>query len=200
MEEAEQVLKKICKFNKRDWPDGVKLVQPVSVAITFKTIIRELNTFLKQGNDDERDNSAQIWDLFRTRNMLKKTLIQYFLWFTIAMIYYALSLNSDSFVPGGNAYVNALIGGGIECLSYCLTIPVLLYFGRRWPLALQMFISGFFLLMVMVVPSGTWALVMASLGRMGIAAAFAVIYLYSVELFPTVLRTSGFGSASMVSR
>ena len=47
---------------------------------------------------------------------------------------------------------------------------------------------------------GVPQLVMASLGRFGISAAFAIIYLYSVELFPTVLRTTGFGSASMVSR
>ena len=43
-------------------------------------------------------------------------------------------------------------------------------------------------------------MIMASLGRFGISAAFAIMYLYSVELFPTVLRTGGFGSASMISR
>lgn len=50
-------------------------------------------------------------------------------------------------------------------------------------------------------PDYTTALmVIASIGKFGVTAAFAVIYVYASELFPTVLRQTGVGSSSMCAR
>jgi OCT family organic cation transporter-like MFS transporter 4/5 len=38
------------------------------------------------------------------------------------------------------------------------------------------------------------------LGKIGIAAAFAVIYVWSAEIFPTVVRNAGMGSSSAFAR
>lgn len=40
---------------------------------------------------------------------------------------------------------------------------------------------------------------MAYVGKFGIAGSFAVIYLFSGELYPTVLRALGMGMSSMVA-
>ena len=42
--------------------------------------------------------------------------------------------------------------------------------------------------------------VLANVGKFGISAAFAVIYVWSAELFPTMVRNSGMGSSSMMAR
>ncbi|XP_035825611.1 solute carrier family 22 member 1-like [Aplysia californica] len=42
--------------------------------------------------------------------------------------------------------------------------------------------------------------VLALVGRFGASAAFAVIYIYSAELFPTVMRNSGMGVSSVCAR
>ena len=42
--------------------------------------------------------------------------------------------------------------------------------------------------------------VLANIGKFGISAAFAVIYVWSAELFPTMVRNSGVGSSSMMAR
>lgn len=41
---------------------------------------------------------------------------------------------------------------------------------------------------------------LAMLGKVGIAAAFAVIYVWAAELFPTVVRNQGMGASSMFAR
>ena len=41
---------------------------------------------------------------------------------------------------------------------------------------------------------------LALLGKLGISGAFAIIYVFSAELFPTVVRTIGVGSGSMHAR
>ena len=42
--------------------------------------------------------------------------------------------------------------------------------------------------------------VLTMLGKLGISGSFAVIYVYSAELFPTVVRTTGVGAGSMSAR
>ena len=42
--------------------------------------------------------------------------------------------------------------------------------------------------------------VLANVGKFGVSAAFAVIYVWSAELFPTMVRNSGMGSSSMMAR
>jgi hypothetical protein len=52
---------------------------------------------------------ANVLDLFKTRNMLKKTLIQMYVWFTASFVYYGLSLNSDTLIPGKNIFKRFLL-------------------------------------------------------------------------------------------
>lgn len=48
----------------------------------------------------QESSSTSFFDLFKTPNLRKKTLIQYFNWFTISLIYYALTLDSGTLIPG----------------------------------------------------------------------------------------------------
>lgn len=46
-----------------------------------------------------------------------------------------------------------------------------------------------------------WMMFLLSLvGKIGTSAAFATIFLYSAELFPTVIRNSGLGIANFCAR
>ena len=38
------------------------------------------------------------------------------------------------------------------------------------------------------------------LGKIGASAAFSMVYVYSAELFPTVVRNAGMGSSSCMAR
>jgi OCT family organic cation transporter-like MFS transporter 4/5 len=41
---------------------------------------------------------------------------------------------------------------------------------------------------------------LAMIGKLGAAAAFAVIYIFSAELYPTVVRNAGMGASSCCAR
>ena len=76
---------------------------------------------------------VNIFDLFKTPNLRKNTLIQYFNWFTTAFVYYGLTLNADTLIPG-NVYINFCVSGLIEFPAYILCLVVIHFLGRRIPL------------------------------------------------------------------
>ena len=77
--EAEAVLKKAVKVNK-----GMDME----------------HLDLKLEAKEEPKHKANILDLFKTRNILKNTLIQYVNWFTASFVYYALTFDSGTLIPG----------------------------------------------------------------------------------------------------
>eukprot|EP00090_Calanus_glacialis_P008106 TRINITY_DN16442_c0_g1_i2.p1 TRINITY_DN16442_c0_g1~~TRINITY_DN16442_c0_g1_i2.p1 ORF type:complete len:553 (-),score=119.37 TRINITY_DN16442_c0_g1_i2:26-1684(-) len=143
--------------------------------------------------------SATLLDLFKTPCIRRSTLIMYYLWFTNSFVYYGLTLNSGSLIPG-DLHINFVIGGALEILAYALTILAFLYAGRRISMSVSMLFGGVALLITPVVSSISVKAVLAQLGKFAITGSFAMVYLYAAEIFPTVVRNVGVGSASMCAR
>ena len=53
---------------------------------------------------------GSLLDLFCSRGLLRTTLIMYYLFFTNSFVYYGLTLNSGSLIPG-NIHFNIIVSG-----------------------------------------------------------------------------------------
>ena len=75
-------------------------------------------------------------------------------------------------------------------------------FGRKPILVLCQLVSGCACISAGFVPTNLPVLtsVLSCLGKLGTSAAFALIYLYSAEMFPTEVRNTSLGTCSMVAR
>merc|ERR550525_1343072 len=144
------------------------------------------------------DQLKDLVGLFSSYRMCTRTLIMYYLWFTNSFVYYGLTLNSGSLIPG-NLHINFVIGGALEVVAYILTIIALIYFGRRISMSVTMVFGGLYLLLTPAVPVAGKA-VLGQLGKFAITGSFAMVYVYAAEIFPTVVRNVGLGSASMCAR
>ena len=51
-------------------------------------------------------------ELFKTPNLRKKTLIIYYMWFSTSMVYYGLTLNSNSQETQYSLFINYSLGKG----------------------------------------------------------------------------------------
>lgn len=112
----------------------------------------------------------------------------------------------------------------VEIPSYVITWYAMDRLGRRWVLCLTMLLGGVACVSCMFVPEGTifffflhstskrrvssvcvaadavWVTVsLAMIGKFGIAASFAVFYVFVGELLPTVLRSQAMGVASFIA-
>lgn len=145
------------------------------------------------------DATAGVCDLFKTRNLRMKTLNVCFCWFANSLVYYGLSLSAGKLY--GNPFLILFIMGLVEFPSYIALVFVLDLLGRRSITSTLMLVGGICCIIASFIEQGsTIATTIVMLGKLTIAGSFAVIYNYSAELFPTVVRNSAMGLGSMCAR
>nr|KAG5705621.1 hypothetical protein BaRGS_034819 [Batillaria attramentaria] len=183
-EEAARVLQKVANGNGRELPpDLVKELQ-VDPAMTGT----RQYTFI---------------DCVRTWKMARLSLNVWFNWLVNALVYYGLSLNTENLA--GSPYINFCIAGAVEIPAYIMCILLLNRVGRRLPLIVTMYLGGVACILSGIIPKHstgleTFTVVLAMVGKFGITASYAIIYLAAAEVFPTVVRNIGMGVSSMSAR
>nr|XP_015219991.1 PREDICTED: solute carrier family 22 member 15 isoform X2 [Lepisosteus oculatus] len=156
----------------------------------------------------KKEHKASALDLFYHRVLLQRTLIMMYTWFVCSLVYYGLTLNVGNM--DGNIYVNLGLSGVAELPSYpvCLYLISRKWSGRRKSLAGFLLLGGLACLIIAYVPekqeTGLFAVVnkltLSLFGKMVISSAFNIVYIYSSELYPTVVRNIGMGVCSTASR
>uniref|UniRef100_T1JLE8 Major facilitator superfamily (MFS) profile domain-containing protein n=1 Tax=Strigamia maritima TaxID=126957 RepID=T1JLE8_STRMM len=130
--------------------------------------------------------------LFKYPNLRKK--------FVNSGVYYGLALNTSNL--GGNDYVNFVIAAALEFPAYIFCILALNRLGRRNPLSGWLLIAGSSLIVTSFLndENSRALIILAMIGKFGITISYAVIYIFSAELYPTVVRNLGMGMSSTCAR
>ncbi|ODM92283.1 Organic cation transporter protein [Orchesella cincta] len=157
----------------------------------------ELRAAAQQPTSDS-NVSFGVSDLFKTRNLRSRTLNVAFNWFSNSLVYYGLSLNTGNLF--GNPFVMLFLIGLAELPGYLIVIFFVDITGRRCLCSFLMFVGGFACIIVAFIPKGIAVTVLVLIGKMAIAGSFAIIYNYTAELFPTVVRNSAVGLGATAAR
>jgi len=144
----------------------------------------------------------KITAMFTSKVLLVRSLVIFFNWLVASMVYYGLSLNVGGL--SGNIHLNFFLSALVELASYVFCLLTLDIAGRKALQCGAMLVAGVACVATMIpviVEGPEWITqVLSLIGKFGASAAFAVIYIYSAELFPTVMRNSGIGIASFAAR
>ncbi|NXT50485.1 S22AD protein, partial [Pluvianellus socialis] len=178
IEEAKKVLQKAASINKRPIPPGL----------------------LEQLKPEKQTKSGSALDLFRKKHLRKVTLIMLCTWFANSLVYYGLSLNVTNF--GLDIYLTQLAFGAVEIPARVGCIFTLQWFGRKKNQAVLLLLSGLVCLIITGIPEDQPVVttVLATIGKFTASASFSTSYVYSAELFPTIIRQTGVGLCSMSAR
>lgn len=148
---------------------------------------------------DKNESSVGASDLFKTPNLRSRTLNVCFCWFANSIVYYGLSLNTGKLY--GNPFLILFLMGLVEFPSYIDIIYLLDKLGRRSLISSLMLVGGLCCIIAANLTQGSTATTtIVMLGKLFIAGSFAIIYNYSAELFPTVVRNTALGLGSMSAR
>lgn len=145
------------------------------------------------------EEPAGLLDLVRTPVLRSRTLNVCLCWFANSLVYYGLSLNTGKL--NGNPFLILFLMGLVEIPSYIATVYLMDRLGRRSLTSVNMILGSVCCIVSVFLASGSAAstsVVMA--GKFLISSSFAIVYNYSAELFPTVIRNSAMGIFSMCAR
>ncbi|PNI50082.1 SLC22A4 isoform 1 [Pan troglodytes] len=178
--EAEDIIQKAAKMNNIAVP-----------AVIFDSV-EELNPLKQQ--------KAFILDLFRTRNIAIMTIMSLLLWMLTSVGYFALSLDAPNL--HGDVYLNCFLSALIEIPAYITAWLLLRTLPRRYIIAAVLFWGGGVLLFIQLVPVDYYFLSigLVMLGKFGITSAFSMLYVFTAELYPTLVRNMAVGVTSTASR
>ncbi|XP_058146768.1 solute carrier family 22 member 13 isoform X3 [Dasypus novemcinctus] len=178
VEEAKQVIQKAASVNRRK----------LSPAL------------LSQLVPEKTASSGNTLDLLRRPQLRKMTLILLCVWFVDSLGYYGLSLQVGDF--GLDIYLTQLIFGAIEVPARYSTIFLTQRFGRKWSQSGTLILGGLMCIAIIFVPTDLPVVVtaLAVVGKFATAAGFTISYVYSAELFPTIIRPTGLGLVGVSSR
>ncbi|XP_071356434.1 solute carrier family 22 member 13 isoform X2 [Trachinotus anak] len=145
----------------------------------------------------KRSHSAV--DLVRTPQMRKRAIILFYIWFVNVLVYYGLSLGVSRL--GTDLYLTQFVFGLVEIPARSLVLLVLPC-SRRLSQSGFLAVGGLACLLMLTIPADHPNVLtgLAMVGKFGITASFAVIYVYTAEIFPTVLRQTGIGVSCMFAR
>lgn len=140
------------------------------------------------------------YDLLRTRGMRRISICLIAVWFSTAFAYYGLAMDLQKF--GVSIYVMQLIFGAVDVPAKLLALGMLSFLGRRVTQATCLFLSAVIIFANIFVPTEMQTLrtTLACLGKAFTSSSFTTVYLYTGELYPTVIRQTGMGFVSTMAR
>ena len=107
-------------------------------------------------------------------------------------LYFGLSLHMPQF--DANIYLIFFLSGLVEIPADIIPFVLLNKYGRRPNLSLHYIIGGLLCMATAAVPLGVYSyewpiVVLAMLGKYVAQVCWGIVYLYTSELFPTVIRS-----------
>ncbi|KAK0182992.1 hypothetical protein PV327_001071 [Microctonus hyperodae] len=196
------VSKSQMKLNESETPN-----EEISEIIPEKIIIDKIEITHKDEDNKKiisQKNSRCYW-MIKNRCLIKYGSIMACQWFSLSVMKFMVMHLIPNLV--NNRHINFVIGSLIELIIYVVIYFILLRYGRRLPMSVCQTLNSMICISIVslvFLPSITASyndlvkMFMLWLARVTVASTLAILYLYSVELFPTVIRGTCVGLCVVV--
>lgn len=184
LDEAAVILKKAARVNK----------------LPTENISADLEKASKLRGNTGNVSKGNVLDLVRTPNMRSKTIYMCFNWFVCGLAFFGVAQYIGQ--SGGNIFANVALSAALELPGTIFCIYSMKRWGRKITLIGSNCLAGICMLCIAFVPTDQSLVIvtLASFGIVGMSISFPTVYLFAGELFPTVVRNIGIGTASTVAR
>ncbi|KAJ0003894.1 hypothetical protein NQD34_010108 [Periophthalmus magnuspinnatus] len=128
---------------------------------------------------EKKKTSYNICALLRWGSLRWMSLTLWIIWNSVTIAYYGLSLNTSNL--HGDVYFNCFLSALVEVPAYVLSWVMFHWCPRR------LYLTSF-------------AVALEMLGKFGVTTAFTIIYAFTAELYPTVLRNTALATCSILNQ
>ncbi|XP_053409246.1 solute carrier family 22 member 21-like [Mercenaria mercenaria] len=194
LERAERTIEFVANVNRVHKPDLKNI---------FETAVKEINT---TSNKNKTFTIATLWTSKELRNV---TISLCFLWFVTSAAWYGMTLGMESISV--NIYLNMFLINLVDVPADALTGPLVNRFGRRkyWFVivcvsSILCGVSGILQHFDKLTQNSAHltvaTLVVSLLAKMTVTTASTALIIYTTEMYPTVVRTTGYGFQATFGR
>ncbi len=177
--------------------------QEIEKSQEIKEIIEKIkeNSLQKEKNGKITGKQHTCISLLTYKSQRLNFLIMCYMWFCTSGIYYGLTINIKN-LPG-NTYITGIVMFFIEAIAYILSgnlisIPFL---GRKKTIFSFYLISFLvYIAIIFLQVENYWLTILSLTARFCVSGVYNVIYTYSTEVYPTVVRSNGLGFNSVCGR
>ncbi|PQQ09843.1 organic cation/carnitine transporter 4 [Prunus yedoensis var. nudiflora] len=199
--EATKLMRAIANSNNKHLPEGVVLTLDEEANNDSPTTNEEDQTY-KELLDSKDAISGSLIDVVKLPMTRMRLFLAVAINFLCSVVYYGLSLNVVNLET--NLYINVLLNAVAEMPAFTITAVLLDKYGRK-PLAIgTLWFSGVFCFAGSFVGNaGVWKvvkMVCGILGIFGMAGTYNLLFIYTTELFPTVVRNAALGCATQAAQ
>ncbi|XP_037296201.1 organic cation transporter protein isoform X2 [Manduca sexta] len=148
----------------------------------------------------ENEKPASYPELFKTPKIRMYAFITALVWMLCAHTFFGINQYIGRLQ--GNLYLNVFLSATFLIPGIFLVVLATLYLKRKISVTMSFCTAAISLIIIIFIPSEmtTAILIFAIIGQMGGYTTFVQVYLYSSEVFPTVIRNSAMGFASVFGR
>ncbi|XP_054732900.1 carcinine transporter [Anastrepha obliqua] len=175
VDKAISILKRLEKVNGKHVPTG-----------TYQTFSASC---LKMKQEETKNSSYSILDLFKTPRLRQTTLLLIVIWMAISLVFDGHVRNVSSL--GVNVFFTFTVACFTEFPADSILTLILDKWGRRWLACGSMIASGIFSLLATLVPPGIYFASLAIMGRFFVNISYNIGLQYAAEILPTVVRAQG---------
>ncbi|KAG7515500.1 solute carrier family 22 member 6-like [Solea senegalensis] len=185
-EEALKSLHRVARINGKP-----EMVDKITLEVLHSNMKKEI---------ESSQSRFTAYDLLKTRGMRRISLCLVAVWFSTSFAYYGLAMDLQKF--GVSIYLMQIIFAAVDFPAKLFALGMLSYLGRRVTQAMCLFLSAAIIFTNIFVPTDlqTVRTAMACLGKGFTSASFTTVYLFTGELYPTVIRQTGMGFVSTMAR
>ncbi|XP_011312309.1 organic cation transporter protein [Fopius arisanus] len=148
--------------------------------------------------DKKFSKTYNLLDICRTPNMRIRSICIAVNWFVCGICFFGLAQYVGRLE--GDIFINVAVSAACELPGILVVLYLISRVSRLKILIGANVTSGVSLLLLMFISNKTAQVVLATIGLSAMSISFPTIYLYTGELFPTVVRNIGFGLCSVSAR
>jgi len=155
---------------------------------------------IKHSTGELKSADCGLQDLF-CESQSRITLTMFICWPVILLLYFGLTLSADKIQITDNIFLSFILVCLVEAPAFLLAPILMDVFGRREVFALSQILPGLLcILAVLLLPGSPLYAALVLLAKLGAAAAVYLCFMYTAELFPTIVRNTALGACSAAGR
>merc|ERR1719348_2026226 len=170
--------------------------------LTEKSLGSNVEMTEKSSNEKASEVETMDFKELFNRHLLKNTLVMFIAWPIVTLGYYGITFGMANLTE--SLFLNFALGSLIEIPSYIAVLALMDIIGRKPIFSGSLLLTGASCVVVgyLAGEEGVDGVktVLAMSGKFFASGTFAIVYMYTAELYPTLIRSTAVGSCSLMAR